>query len=139
MKATATSFQKGQSGNPSGRPSGFRNRATLALEQILDGEGEEITRRAIELAKDGDPQALRTCLDRLMPVRKDRPVIFELPTVEKPEDLPKATNALLQAVAAGDLTPSEASDLGKALDVHMKAIETAEIVARLERLETGEQ
>jgi hypothetical protein len=44
-------FQKGQSGNPSGRPAGSRNKATLALDALLDGEGEAITRKAIELAK----------------------------------------------------------------------------------------
>ena len=39
-------FKPGQSGNPSGRPHGSRNKATLALEALLDGEGEAITRKA---------------------------------------------------------------------------------------------
>jgi hypothetical protein len=132
-------FQPGQTANPAGRPKGSRNRATVALEKILEGDAESILRKAITLAQDGDPTAMRLCLDRLMPSRRDRPVIFELPAIETTEDLPKATNALLQAVAAGDLTPSEASDIGKALDAHMKAIETAEIVARLAKLEAGLQ
>ena len=57
-------FQKGQSGNPAGKPKGARNKATLAVEALLDGEAEELTRKAIELAKAGDIPALRICLDR---------------------------------------------------------------------------
>lgn len=70
-------FQPGQSGNPAGRPKGSRNKATVALEKILNGDAESILRKAIELAQDGDPTALRRCLDRLLPPRKDRPITFE--------------------------------------------------------------
>lgn len=128
-------FRPGQSGNPAGKPRGLRNRATLALEAILDGEGELITRKAIELAKGGDAQALRMCLDRLMPSRKDRPVTFDLPEIATTADLPRATNALLQAVASGDLTPSEAADIGKAVNAHVRAIEAADLHQRLLRIE----
>ena len=65
-------FQKGQSGNPNGRPPGSRNKTTLAVDALLDGEAETLTRKAIELAKTGDVTALRLCLDRIAPVRKDR-------------------------------------------------------------------
>ena len=47
-------FKKGQSGNPGGRPKGTRNKTTLAMEELLDGEAEIITRKAIEKAKEGD-------------------------------------------------------------------------------------
>ena len=67
-------FKPGQSGNPAGKPKGTRNKATLAVEALLDGEAEELTRKAIELAKTGDIPALRICLDRILPPRKDRPL-----------------------------------------------------------------
>ncbi|GJE45050.1 DUF5681 domain-containing protein [Methylobacterium soli] len=137
MKATTTSFQPGQSGNPNGRPKGVRNRATIALEAILAGDAEDITRKVVELAKEGDPQALRMCLDRLIPVRKDRPVLFDLPAIATTADLPKATNALLQAVASGELTPSEAADIGKSVDAHVRAIEATDLHERLSRLEAA--
>ena len=121
-------------GNP-GRPRGARNRSTLALEALLDGEAEAITRKAIALAKEGDIAAIRLCLDRITPVRRDRPVMFDLPIVEAAADLPKATNALLQAVASGELTPSEASDIGKAVEAHVRAIELTDVQARLAKLE----
>jgi len=72
-------FKKGQSGNPKGRPLGSKHKATLAAQAILDGEGEALTRKAVELALDGHPIALRLCLERLCPPRKDRPVTLELP------------------------------------------------------------
>jgi len=46
-------FKPGQSGNPSGRPKGARHATTLAIEVLLEGEGEAITRKAIEAAKAG--------------------------------------------------------------------------------------
>src|SRR6476659_8342128 len=46
-------FQKGESGNPQGKPKGTRHRVTIAAEILLEGEAEAITRKAIELAKAG--------------------------------------------------------------------------------------
>src|SRR5215211_737744 len=106
-------FQPGQSGNPSGRPPGSRNKTTLALDALLDGEAEALTRKAIELAKAGDMVALRLCLDRICPPRKDRPVRFDLPTLKTAADAVEAASAIIGAVSHGDLTPSEAAELGK--------------------------
>ncbi|MER2269840.1 DUF5681 domain-containing protein [Methylobacterium oxalidis] len=139
MRGPGKQFEKGTTGNPGGRPKGSRNRATLALEQLLDGEGNAIVRKAVELAKDGDGAALRLCMDRLLPARKDRTVSFELPPIETTADLPRATSALLQAVASGDLTPAEASDIGKAVDAHVRAIEAADLHQRLLRIEANQQ
>lgn len=128
-------FQAGQSGNPRGKTRGTRNRTTLALEKLLDGEAQALTRTAIELAKGGDTVALRMCLDRLMPVRKDRPITFDLPAVETAADATKATAALMWGVATGEITPSEAGELAKVVDSHMKAITTTDLDARLSALE----
>ena len=65
-------FKPGQSGNPAGRPKGACHRTTLAIEALLDGEGEAITRKAIEAAKAGDMVAIRLVLDRICPPRKFR-------------------------------------------------------------------
>src|SRR3954470_5302391 len=116
-------------------PPGARNRATQAIEALLDGEPETITRKAIEMAKAGDTVALRLCLDRLAPVRKDRPVTFALPAIKTTADLPKASAALLEAVASGELTPSEAAELGKLVEAHVRAIELIDVQARLDALE----
>ena len=130
-------FEEGKSGNPAGRPKGSRSRTALALEAILQGEAEASTRIAIELAQEGDTVAMRLCLDRLIPVRKDRLITFALPEIETAADLTKATHALLAGVASGEITPSEAAELSKLVDAHVKAIEAEDFAKRLTALEEG--
>ncbi|MBB4362175.1 hypothetical protein GGD65_003200 [Bradyrhizobium sp. CIR18] len=101
----------------------------------MDGQAEALTRKAIDLALTGDMGALRLCLDRIMPARKDRPVIFELPTINSAQDAAKVSSAVLAAVASGDLTPADAGEISKLIDTWVKAFETAELAERLERLE----
>lgn len=134
-KQGTSQFKPGQSGNPAGRPKGARHKTTLAIEALLEGEAEALTRKAVEMALAGDMQALRLCMDRLAPPRKDRSVTFDLPPIETLEDLPKATRALMAAVATGELTPAEAAELGKLVDAHVKAIEATDLNRRLEALE----
>ena len=128
-------FAPGRSGNPDGRPKGARNRTTLAIEALLDGEAEAITRKAIELAKDGDMAAIRICLDRLCPPRRDRHVSFSIPEIASAADAAKASSAILTAVSDGELTPSEAAELGKLVESYVKALEATEFEERLRRLE----
>jgi hypothetical protein len=130
-----TRFKPGQSGNPAGKARGTRHRATPAVEALLDGEAERLTRKAVEMALSGDTIALCLCLDRIAPPRRDRPAHFCLPAIETPADLPKASAALLEAVASGELTPSEAAELGKLVEAHVRAIEVTDIQARLDALE----
>src|SRR5215467_1387793 len=105
-------FEKGESGNPAGRPRGSRNRATLLMESLLADDAEAIGRKTIEMAKQGDMAAIRLCMDRLAPAPKGEPVAFELPPLEKPADSVAAAQ-IVAAVAAGELTPSEAAELAK--------------------------
>jgi hypothetical protein len=128
-------FQKGQSGNPIGRPPGSRNKTTLAVDALLDGEAETLTRKAIELANKGDVTALRLCLDRIAPVRKDRPVTFTLPPIASASDAAKASASLVAAVALGEITPSEAVELGRLLESYVRTLEVTEFEERLSKLE----
>src|SRR5919112_3099201 len=123
-----------QAGN-AGRPKGSRNKATLAMEALLEGEAEVIARKAVEMAKEGDTTAIRLCMDRILPARKDRHVPFALPKLETAADAVKATAALVEAVAAGDLTPSEAGELSKLVEGFTRAVDLHDIQARLEKLE----
>jgi hypothetical protein len=130
-------FTPGQSGNPSGRPTGSRNKATLAIDALLDGEAEELTRKAITLAKAGDMQALKLCMDRIVPPRRDRPVTFTLPLIENSAQAPIAMAAVLKAAADGELTPMEAGEIAKLLDVFVRTVETNDLSKRIEQLEKG--
>ncbi len=128
-------WRPGVSGNKDGKPKGTRHAATLAAEALLDGEAEALTRKAVQLALAGDTTALRLCLDRIAPARKDRPVSFALPNLTKASDAVQASAAIVEAVANGDLTPSEAAELAKVIDGFTRAVETAGLEDRLSALE----
>ncbi len=130
-------FQKGQSGNPAGRPRGARNRGTILWQTLLEEAGEALARKAIDLAKDGHVAALRMCLDRLAPASKAAPIAFELPPLDKPADSAAAAAAVLAAVAAGDLARSEAVDVARVIDVYLRAREAAGFEEHLARLRSA--
>jgi hypothetical protein len=125
-------FAKGNAG----RPRGSRNKTTLVVEALLDGEAERITRKAVEMALSGDTTAIRLVLERICPPRRDRPVTFASPKFETAADALRATAAIAAAVASGDLTPTEASELLKLVDGFRAAFNTVELEARIVRLES---
>jgi hypothetical protein len=133
-KKSRTQFEPGNTFGK-GRPAGSRNKATEALQALLDGEGERITRKAVELALDGDTIALRLCLERLIPPVKERRVSLDVPKLERAGDIATALGTLLDAVATGEITPSEGQTIATLLEVQRKAIETAELEQRITRLE----
>ncbi len=118
-------------GNP-GKPKGARHKATIAAMALLDGEAEAITRQCIQQALGGDTTALRLCLERIVPARKDVP----LPEgVDLGGELSRDIDAIIRAVAGGVITPSEADALAKILESKRKIIELTEIEERLCALE----
>jgi hypothetical protein len=125
-------------GNP-GRPKGARNKTTLAIEQLLENEAEGIGRVVVEKALAGDPMALRLAVERLAPVRRGRPVKFSMPPVASAADVVAAIGSVIEAVARGELTPDEAATLSGVFETKRRAIETAEIEARVVALEQRAQ
>ena len=122
------------SGNP-GRPPGARHRATRAALALLDGEAEALTRKAVEQALAGDTVALRLCLERIAPPQKDAPVSFALPSMQSAADAAQAAGAILDAVAAGDLTPKEGAHVMQLVETYRRTLETTEFEARVAALE----
>src|SRR5437660_8399807 len=90
-KNQGTRFQKGQSGNPRGKPPGTRARVTVLAEKLLEDDRDDIVRAVIAAAKGGDPTAMRLCVERLVPLRKGRPVVFDLPPVKTASDIAGAS------------------------------------------------
>ena len=66
-------------GNP-GRPPGSKNRTTLLAAALLEGEAEELVRKAVALAKAGDVGMLKFLLGRILP--RERPIEIDLPPLE---------------------------------------------------------
>ena len=128
-------FKKGQSGNPSGRPVGARHRTTLAIESLLEGESETLTRRCIEAALEGDMTAMRLCMERLSPARKDAPVTFDMPEMKTAADAAAAVGAILDNVASGHLSPDEARSIAPLIETYRKTLETEDLERRISELE----
>lgn len=121
-------------GNP-GKPKGARHATTIAAEQLIHGQAEQLVKKAAELALAGDTTAMRLCLERILPPRKDRFVTFDLPDVKSAADHPAALAAVMAGVARGDLTPGEAQAFASVLEQHRRAVETADLVARMDAFE----
>ena len=128
-------FKPGQSGNPRGKPHGSRNRTSLVLDKMLADDGADVVRAVLAAAKDGDMQAARLVLDRIVPMRKGRPVRLDLPTIENAADVLTALSSTVAAMAEGEITPDEAAVVAGVLETKRKVIETVELEARLARLE----
>jgi hypothetical protein len=121
----------------SGKPKGTRHKATQAALALLDGEAKALTRQAVTMALGGDTTALRLCLERIAPPRRDAPVTFDLPPMETARDAAKAAGAVLGAVAEGDLTPAEGASIMALVEGYRRTLETAELEARLSALEAA--
>jgi hypothetical protein len=128
-------FLPGQSGNPAGRPRGARNKKTIALEALLDGESEAVMEKMIALAKMGDDVAMRLCAERMMPPRRDRPVPLPLPRIESDADARRATTDIMEAMSEGEITPKEADRLLNAVAGAAFIMQSAEVAARLNWME----
>jgi hypothetical protein len=113
--ATGTRGRPFRPGNP-GRPKGARNKATRAVEVLLEGEAAALTRRAIQAALAGDVTAIRLCLDRIAPVARERAVTFDLPAMKSAADVPEALVAVLRSVSAGELTPGEGTTVSAMIE-----------------------
>ncbi len=121
-------------GNP-GKPSGSRHKATQAVQGLLDEATGQLTQKAIDMALEGDTAALRLCLERVCPARKDTPVLFNLPHINNAEEASEAARAILIAVSEGDLTPLEAASIMGLIESFRRTLELTEFEARIMKLE----
>jgi hypothetical protein len=114
---------------------GSRNKASIAIEALLDGEAEALTRTCIDKALGGDMTALKLCMDRICAPRKDSPISFEVPQMESAADAVQVMAAVMTAVAGGNITPSEAHTLAGLIDTFRRTLETSDIEKRVTELE----
>ena len=121
-------------GNP-GRPQGSRHEALKALDAIGAESAAEIMRSVIAAARNGDMRAADILLRRLWPERKGRPVALDLPALVGAAGIADAVGAVASAVAAGEVSPEEGQAVAAILETQRRAIETADLEARIATLE----
>lgn len=126
-------FQKGQSGNPAGRPKGVPDRRGALRAKLLP-HAEDLITMVVAYAKAGDMQAMRIVMERILPPLKEEPLDLKLPKIDCPEDCSKAQAHVLQAVASGELLPSEGQAMSNLIDAQRRSLETTDIAAQLQAL-----
>ena len=128
-----TKFQKGKSGNPKGKPPGTTDKRT-ELRALLQPHAKELIQKAVDMALEGDPAALRMCLDRICPTIKAaaEPVNAELPTTGS---LSEQAAAVYKATVNGEIGTEEAGALMQVLQGQARIVEFSELEGRITALE----
>ena len=126
-------FQKGQSGNPAGRPKGSSNHRKLR-EQI-GKQIPEIIAATVERALTGDPAASKLLLDRVLPALRPQDPAVRL---DLGKGLSADTDAVLVALGAGKITPAQGGQLLNGLGVAARIQEVDDLVRRVEALEESQ-
>ena len=109
----------------------------MAAEALLDGDAEKLTRKCVEAALGGDSVALRICMDRILPPRKERPVSFKVPPLKSAEDAAAAMAAITSAMAEGELSLGEAEAASALVERFVRTLEAGEFEKRLRALEAA--
>lgn len=124
-------WKKGQSGNPKGKAPGLSKVA--ALRAHIAEYVPELVDQLLDKAKGGDMGALRIIFERVLPPIKatEQPVHLTLPD----GSLSERANAILEAVANGELSPTQGSALIGAIGQMARVVEVDELTARIEALE----
>lgn len=75
-------------------------------------------------------------LDKVLPNTKDRPITIDLPTINDLNGVGFAQAEILQAVAAGNITPNEGERIASIVEARRRSIESIDLEARISQLET---
>jgi len=127
-------FSKGQSGNPNGKPKGTQHKATQLAQQLFKGEAENIIRKIIELALDGDMAALKICIDRICPPLKAQSQSIHIDYV-KNQDLTNTAKQILEQVTQGNIPPDIGMQLINSIITITKTKEIEDIHKRIEAIQ----
>ena len=98
-KGRGRPFQPGNRG----RPPGSKNKTTRIVEQLAEGQAEQLVQKVMELALAGDVSCLRMMLDRLCPPRKGQPVNIVMPPINTSQDVLPAIASIWTAICDGRL------------------------------------
>jgi len=128
-------FKKGQSGNPYGKKPGTHNKRTV-LAKFLEPHAENLINKAVELALEGDVNALKLCVDRLLPRITSQPVEFDMSEfdIENIDNLSVIGKKIISAIYIGSISPEEGQRLMNILDNQRKLIEHVDMSRKLDEI-----
>jgi hypothetical protein len=103
--------------------------------KLLEEYEPHLTRKLIALALEGNAQALRICMERLMPAPRDAYVPLSLPKIKSAEDVANAAEKVTRGIGKGVLSPSEGERIMNVLESQSRVIESAGTEQRVQKLE----
>src|SRR6266851_400032 len=99
-----------------GRPLGSRNKTTIMAKQLFESHAEPVVRKAIVMALQGHPTALKLCMDRIDPLRRDPPVNIGFLPSSSAEEISQSAEKVVRRVAAGKLSPAQGAAMADLLE-----------------------
>lgn len=131
-------WKPGHSGNPDGCPTGSRRKNYVRCDKILEQAAPELIERLIQSAMSGSNQALRTCVERILPVAKNHKIQIDFPSeINTVEQASNAASYLLDAVVKGKLSVQDSEILSRILDKKIHAIQISDIERELQELKAN--
>lgn len=127
-RRTDGTFKKGSSGNPGGRPGQIN-----ALREKLAGGCNAVAAAVMKAAKEGDMQACRLILERMVPAIKPSAELIRFTL--SGESATEQARSIMAAIAAGTIPPDQGKALIEALTSVAKIAEIDELSRRLDALE----
>ena len=118
-----------------GRPRGSRNKVARVCQDTLDSHAENLIKKCVLQALQGNTTAMRLCIERLMPARRQRTLQFKLPPTKSIDDVAAASQAVVNGVARGQLTPAEGQAFCGMLENRRRVIEIQDQEPRVRALE----
>jgi len=118
-----------------GRPRGSRNKATSPGQDLLDEYAIHVVRKCISLAVQGDLSAMRMCMERISPARRDASIRMSLNPIATAQDVDQAAEKVTQALRRGKITPVEGGRMMNIFESRIRVIESVQMESRLQKLE----
>jgi len=119
-----------------GRPKGSPNKSSSPEQDVLDGYADKLMLKCIAMAGQGNVAALRLCMERILPARREALFQLNLPKIRTTEDVNKAAEKVTQAMARGRMTASDGEKVMNVLEMRFRIIDATAMESRLAQLET---
>jgi len=106
------------------------------MEALFEEGAEELISKAKSMALAGDTAAMRLCLERIFPARRDRLVHLDLPPIRNAKEISAGMSMVIQAVGEGQITPAEGEIMANLLATQSQIVMAEELESRLEKVES---
>lgn len=133
MARSRTTWTKGASGNPKGRPKGTSK--LTEYREKLAAHADQLIAKVVEQALEGDTTALRLCLERIVPALRPKEAATDLPGLVVDGSLADQARSILEQLKAGEIATGDAAALLRGIAAQIQIQEFEELERRIAALE----